>query len=274
MAAPEDPFAREPIEEIPLDPAPLATVLCQVRFPTILEFANEQTVGDVQRRLKGQYPILEREHTVAFLVRPAQGVVPQQQEDAVWRFRSKDRLWQVSLSTNFVALDTKNYASRSDFIERLDEVLRVVNEVGAPPECTRVGLRYVNRLRGEKFLDDIPNWVRCEVVGPHSFVPSKFAELTQSICESQFSLGTDRRAQVRWGRLPPNATVDPSFEAVPDATWILDFDMFSLVAQDFDLAAIRSFAEQFSEYAYRFFRWAVKPTLLAEFGGVVIDAKD
>jgi uncharacterized protein (TIGR04255 family) len=268
VAPVRDPFTPEVVEEVPLARAPLAVVLAQVRFPTNLQFATEtSTIGAIQDRLMERYPILDRDHTVAFLIQPTQGVVPQQEEGTVWRFRSKDRLWQVSLSTNFVALDTKNYESRTDFLARLRQVLSVLSEVAAPVECSRVGMRYVNRLTDQKFLDDLSSWVRCEVVGPHSFIPSDFAELTHSICESRFTVGDDRGAQVRWGRLPANAMVDPSFDPVPGPSWIFDFDMFSVHPQTFDPATITKSAESFSEYAYRFFRWASRPNLLSELGG-------
>ena len=42
-------------------------------------------------------------------------------------------------------------------------------------------------------------------------------------------------------------------------------DMFRTNPMDFDPHAIVALANEFSEYAYRFFRWTVKPELLAEF---------
>jgi uncharacterized protein (TIGR04255 family) len=127
-------------------------------------------------------------------------------------------------------------------------------------------MRYVNRLVGEEFLANLSNWVRPEVLGAHAFVPSEFADLMQSQCESRFSVG-GRGAQTRWATLPANAITDPAIDPVGEMSWILDFDMFTLGPQSFDTESVAGLAREFSEYAYSFFRWAVKPELLTRFGG-------
>jgi uncharacterized protein (TIGR04255 family) len=269
-----DPFTPVAPEEVPLDNAPLALVLCQVRFPLNLSFGLDSTLAEVQARLKGRYPILDREQTVGFTIQSEGGVVAQPKAETLLRFRSKERDWQVSLATEFVALDTRAYVSRTDFMERLGEVLDVLAEVDAPAECSRIGMRYVNRLTEQKFLDHLRDWVRPEVLGPNSFIPSDHVDLFLSVCESQFRLDDTCGAQTRWGVVPPNVNMDPSYPAVPGPSWVLDFDMFTAARQDFESKSIVKEAERFAEYAYAFFRWVCKPSLLRELGGDVDDDDD
>ncbi len=266
-----DPFTPVAPEEVPLDNAPLALVLCQVRFPLNLSFGSDSTLAEIQAPLKSRYPILDREQTVGFTIQSEGGVIAQPKAETLLRFRSKERDWQVSLSTEFVALDTKAYVSRTDFMDRLDEVLNVLAEVDTPAECSRVGMRYVNRLTDQKFVDHLSDWVRPEVLGPNAFIPSEHVNLLLSVCESQFGVNETCGAQTRWGLVPPNANMDPSYPAVPDPSWVLDFDMFTSQRQDFEPEAIVKEAKGFAEYAYGFFRWVCKPALLRELGGDIDD---
>jgi uncharacterized protein (TIGR04255 family) len=182
----------------------------------------------------------------------------------VWRFHDKADQWRVSLSTEFVALETTLYPGRDAFLARFKAVLAALNESASPAIYDRLGVRYVNRVTGPA-LDDIGTLVRPEVLG---IAGTEFsAELGHSLTESTFLAGHGR-LNVRWGRLPKGATPDPT--AVPplkDPSWLLDLDMFTVAQQDFEVDAVLAKARSFSSTIYSVFRWSVEEEFLRRFGG-------
>ncbi len=94
-------------------------------------------------------------------------------------------------------------------MDRLAEVLNVLTEVDTPAECSRVGMRYVNRLTGQKYVDHLSDWVRPEVLGPNAFIPSEHVNLFLSVCQSSFQLNDTCGAQTRWGPGPPEREHGP-----------------------------------------------------------------
>jgi uncharacterized protein (TIGR04255 family) len=262
-----DPFVDEP-SEVPLDPDPLLVVLTQVRFPQVLKLGDESVISEVQEGLKAEYPVLEHEDTIEILINPqASGPIAQQSGDKLWRFRSRDRLWQVTLAKGFVALDTRDYSSRSDYCERLSRVLAVVKETADPAECSRVGTRYVNRIEEPDILSELSRHIRPEILNAEA-IPHDQAMLKHSLCESSFQLPNEA-LQMRWGKLPAGVRVDPAIPPAEAPNWILDMDMFSTQPQDFDVSVLVETNRRFAAREYAFFRWAVTDDLLRHFGGKV-----
>ena len=126
----------------------------------------------------------------------------------IWRFREGAGEWRVALSREFVALDTSAYASRADFVGRLGDVLRSVDDVVGPREAGRVGLRYIDRL-GREALEHIPEFVRLELLG---VIASPLAgRVRHGLTESELELDREgRRLRARWGLLPGKVTIDPA----------------------------------------------------------------
>ena len=88
---------------------PITEVLFQIRMPRLLEI-DQQLPVEFQKAIKDEFPILEV-RTEQEVVIPAQGRgVTQTQHPTVYDFRSRDRLWCVSLSSQFFALSNTQYA--------------------------------------------------------------------------------------------------------------------------------------------------------------------
>ena len=80
------------------------------------------------------------------------------------RFADIDGAWRVSLTPEFVALETLAYTSRGDFIGRMRTVLEAVDKHVEPAVVQRLGLRYIDRVTGEA-LGEIAALVRPEMLG-------------------------------------------------------------------------------------------------------------
>ena len=262
MSANVDPLVAAPPVEIPLKHAPLARVIAQVRFPEILSIEQRDFVAPFQEALRAAYPILRQEHTQGVLV--GQGAVATVRPQIAWRFSDTDGHFRVSLTTEFLALETTQYASRSDFFGRLRSVAEALDEHIGPGQVDRLGVRYIDRITGDA-VDDIAALVRPEVRGIAGTIAGTRA--THALSESMFDL-VDARVLARWGRLPAGATVDPAaIEPATVQSWILDLDMFSVSPMPFAIERLVAEAQRYAERIYTIFRWAVTDEFLRRYGG-------
>lgn len=261
-----NPLLLSPIPEVYLPNAPLVRVVTQVRFPLIASIEKREFIGPFQEAIRGTYSILRQEQTQGLLIGP-QGIV-QTPALVVWRFGEPTGKWRVSLSPEFLALETTAYISHDDFLERLRLVLVALGEHVAPAVVDRVGVRYIDRVTGD-VLRDIAGLIRPEVRGVIGTDLGQSAR--HSLSESLFVDG-DGKSQLlaRWGKIPENGTVDPAaLEPIPEPSWILDLDMFHVGARPFDSSALVSEVRRFTERIYAFFRWAVTDEFLRRYGGQV-----
>ncbi|MXZ53203.1 MAG: TIGR04255 family protein [Gammaproteobacteria bacterium] len=264
----ETPFG-EPVAEVPLPEAPLIAVLAQIRFPPIASINQQAFIGPFQERIRSSYPVLRQEQEVNVVLTP-DGLNPASAPTPLWRFfdRPEDPEWKVSLASSFVALDTRRYESRANFLQRLREVLDALGDTIAPTTFDRIGVRYVDRVQLDE-TTDLTGLVRSQVLGMSTVEPGEDADLVHSLSEAEFRL-RDATLRGRWGWLPANAQLDPLHgDPLSTPCWILDLDMYSTAVGEFDATRLTSTAERYTERLYRFFRWAVRREFLRRYGGEV-----
>ena len=264
MSTQDNPLAASLPAEVPLPNAPLVRVIVQVRFPSILSIEKRDFVAPFQEVIRKSYPVLRVEQTRGIVLGPdgPAHLLP----NVTWRFTSVDEQWRVSLATDFVAIETTAYESRSNLLDRFEEVVGSLESNVGPQMVDRLGVRYIDRITGSS-VDDIDRLVRPEMLGVAGTAAGKLANL--SISEALFDLPT-RPAQMRarWGLLPKGGTVDPAaIEPIDERSWILDLDIFSLDSRSFDSARLLSDTRFFAERGYSFFRWAVTEEFLRRYGG-------
>jgi len=253
MSATVDPLVAPLPAEVPLKDAPLVRVIAQLRFPEILSVEQRDFVAPFQEAIRSKYPVLRQEQTQGILLGPG-GVAP----------ADTDGHWRVSLTPDFVALETTSYVSRSDFFGRLKAVAQALDEHLEPAQLDRLGVRYIDRITGDA-VDDIAKLVRPEVRGITGTIAATHA--AHALCESLFEVG-DARVLARWGFLPPGATVDPAaIEPANEKSWLLDLDMFSATPTPFVVDQVVEQAQRYAERIYTIFRWAVTDEFLVRYGG-------
>jgi uncharacterized protein (TIGR04255 family) len=264
MSAVDDPFVGPPPTEVPLANAPLVRVLAQVRFPEVLKIEQREFVSLFQESVRAKYPVLRPEQTQIGVLSSA-GLVPAKTQMA-WRFSDLDSHWRVSLTPEFLAIETTKYTSRADFIARLREVLTALDEQVGPKLIDRLGVRYIGRITGDS-VDEIETLVRPEVRGISG--TSIGSRAVHALSETMFEL-EGARFVARWGRLSPGKTIDPTaIEPINEKSWILDLDMFSAAPVKFAVDQVVEDARRYAERAYAFFRWAVTDEFLRRHGGQV-----
>ena len=131
---------------------PLKLVVCQVRFPTILKI-SEAAPAEFQERLRDKFPIFEESLDGATLQLPESllQIVPREIMDSLsatsnvrYQFMTNDRIWTISLTRDFVALETSRYTCWEEFRENIEIILRALVDSYAPAFLIRIGLRYQN----------------------------------------------------------------------------------------------------------------------------------
>lgn len=265
------PLNPSPTPEVSLPRAPLARVLAQARFPTILAVRDPDRVAGFQDALRETYPNLNQDQVHS--IRLGGGEAPDVRPDLIWRLTDRETGpgWRVSLGVDFVALETSSYDSRRDFLDRLLTVLSAVEEAFRPASASRLGLRYIGRLTGEA-VDRIAELVHAEVLGiiqpTDTLDPSLRDSVIHQLTEVQFLSPAGTRVQGRWGQLPANATYDPNaLEPVEVPSWVLDLDMFTAESQPFASEDLLRTATGFAECLYWVFRQMVTVEFLRFYGG-------
>lgn len=140
--------------EVVFERPPLLVVLTQVRFPPILTLLAEPGVAGFQEAIRDAYPSLIKVEEAGLLLGP--NVVQAQRQAPVWKFTTEDEQWILSLSVDFVALESLAYANADDFLDRFDRVLDALDRTIHPAPTTRVGLRKVNDLVAD--VHDARGW--------------------------------------------------------------------------------------------------------------------
>jgi uncharacterized protein (TIGR04255 family) len=257
-----DPLVAPVPPEVPLKEAPLVRVIAQLRFPEILSVEQRDFVAPFQEAIRSTYPVLRQEQTHGFVLGP--GAIAPAKAQTVWRFGDTTGHWRVSLTPDFLALETTKYVSRRDFFARLKTLAQAIQKHIEPAQLDRLGVRYIDRLTGTA-VDDIAKLVRPEVRGITGTPAS--AHAAHALSESVFEL-PDARVLARWGALPAGATVDPAaIEPANERSWILDLDMFSGAPMPFDVERVVAEATRYAERIYTIFRWAVTDDFLVRYGG-------
>lgn len=262
-----NPLHGPPPAEVPLARSPLVRVVAQVRFPTIASVEQRAFIGPFQEAIRAEYPVLRPEQRHRFVLGPVRGVGTE--PITAWRFHDPLTAWQVTLTPDFLALETEHYTSRDDFMGRLERVLTALVAHINPGVIDRLGVRYIDRLIGAD-LDDLTVLLHPAVCGVLASPLSGQAQ--HALAESVFVLDDEPcLIATRWGLLPARTTVDPgALTAIDERSWILDLDAFRAfepASSPLEVAATVAQARKFAERIYSVFRWAVTDEFLLRHGG-------
>lgn len=256
-----------PVDEIPLPRAPLVFVVAQARFERVASISSETFVAGFQEAIRAQYPIMQRGQQAGIVLGP-DGPVVTADAGVIWRFDETPEQWQLVLAPDFVALSTKRYTHRQDFIDRFSTVLSAAQRELKLRFCNRLGVRYVDRLTDPSLLDRLGVLLKPEVLGAVAVEPGETGvEPVHGFMDAAYGLPEAAELHARWGLLPAGATFDPAIEAADLRSWVLDLDVYSTERTPFDPRALASRADALSQRIYRFFRWAVQDEFLVAHGG-------
>jgi uncharacterized protein (TIGR04255 family) len=252
--------------EVPLPKAPLVSVIAQVRFPMLLTARDPHRVAIFQEAIRDQYPHLDQ-NTIMVVPGGAPNAANESAAVVHWRFADEaaDFKWRVTLAQDFIALETRAYESRQDFMERLETILQTLGETLSPTYMMRFGMRYIDQIKGDQ-LARIDTLLRKEVLG---VAPCAGPDVRQVITE--FAAPAERgELLARWGRLPANMTVDPNLlPPIAEDSWLIDLDVSRTGQVTFEAKGIVETARSAAGRVYAVFRWMVTEEFLKAYGGKV-----
>ena len=259
----ESPFVGPASPTVHLPNTPLTGVLVQVRFPEVFSIAKAEFIADFQERIRADYPLHYLDQNPVLELKNdggKQGLIPN------WRFYDAARQWRLSLTTGFVALETRAYQSRLDFTQRADTIMRALSATIKPGLTTRVGVRYVDRIHGPQW-EQLSSFVRPEILGLYKgdYRENLNRTWNEIVCETDAGTMTSR-----WGFMPANQTHEPDLmPPISAPSWFLDVDVYNEFAQPkaFDADEIKTRITNLTTRAYGFFRWVMSDEFLIACGG-------
>ncbi|MER9167686.1 TIGR04255 family protein [Mesorhizobium australicum] len=145
---------------------PLAEVICQIKFPRLLEIEQELPVG-FHRMIRKKFPEINVRPTVE-LTFTEPGSQPRQILTSHYDFATADSADRISLTSEFVALTSTKYAGWGSFRDGVLSMLDAAKKVYDISHISRVGLRYRNIIdRASLGLSNAPweDLIRREVMG-------------------------------------------------------------------------------------------------------------
>jgi uncharacterized protein (TIGR04255 family) len=263
------PLEGPPPSEIPLPRAPLVSVIAQVRFALHLPIRIPERVAVFQEAIGDYYPHLVSQNVPTVTVNvTAAGVSTQSGNEVVvhWRFSDQSHQWQVTLTPEFITLETRAYKSREDFLERFEGILKALEDTLAPKVVTRFGMRYIDQVKGEQ-LSEIGKLLRGEVIGVAGSLGGADARHLLTELHVPAEPGD---LLARWGKLQANMTIDPNLvPPIPEDSWLLDLDVSKTQELPFDTAYLSATARSAANRVYAVFRWMVTKKFLQAYGGEI-----
>lgn len=261
-----NPLTDPPRSQGHLTRAPLDRVICQVKFPPLFSLASPEFIGPFQERIRSRYSRPVQNQMIRFQFNIPGNELPAMGQNAManFLFEDEDQHWRVTLGQDSLSLDTGAYTDRAEFLARLGELVSALEACVHPSHRTRIGVRYVNRIKGEDRLSLVPTVFRPEILGilSSSDVSSHVGQvLTESIMNA-----AEGRLLARWGLLPANTTYEPLMvPPIGERSWMLDLDAFCEERKPFNSVEIMADATALTERNCAFFQWATTEAFVTHF---------
>jgi len=241
---------------------PLAEVVCQIRFPRILQIDNELPVA-FQNRIRSEYPIAQLEQPFLSLFgrvspapEPISASMPLPANERTFQFLSADKKWKASLSSGFIALTAvASYERWEGFRSRLEALLHLVQEIYEPTLCERIGLRYTDVIVRSELGLSAAQWK--ELVAPQ--LVSAFT--TPPINEEDLVAGESLIVlRIEGGMV----SIRVRF-VVPDGSnetaCVIDSDFFLEGDRPYHATSALATLDEFNAQAGGLFQWCITPRL-------------
>ena len=211
---------------------PLTSVICQLRFP--LDLRIDVTMpAEFQQHIRNEYPVAQEDLEGQALPVPddISQHFPKELLDALstrvnrrFQFTTRDKIWTITLTNSFVALETNKYERWEDFRENLKLMLTAIIQTYQIRFFTRIGLRYQNVIDRRVLGLEDSAWNT--LVSEFVLGPLAVSESSETVHEHNgtFLIQLENReevARVRYG-LVTEKSGDPT-----NVMFILDHDFFT-----------------------------------------------
>ena len=241
------------------DRNPLQEVICQLRFPTILQVSAERP-AQFQGAIRDKYPIYREEHATSALpnqIAEILATVPMAKglQQPEHRFLTADETELISLTQEFIALSEKQYQNWEAFRQALMDAEVAFRSIYKPAFYSRVGLRYRDVIdKDELGLEDY-HW--SDLFTPH-MLGELGAKNLQGLVRDIRTVSLITIPEVRGGVV----RIQHGLARHPDGSkqiYLIDADFYTEERSQIDDAF--QTLDSFNQCAGRFFRWAISDRL-------------
>ena len=249
-----------------LERSPLELVVCQVRHERKLAVSDAKLALEIYNGLggrSGKYPQFnETTGVVLNMATVAAGMATTTDQQHGWNYRSVDGTWTVAIMPEFFTLETSAYTGWTDFSERLDELVRLVEAVLEPSLEQRLGLRFIDRIKDPVIRSpkEWAGWIDDRLLGPvlHDTFGPAIKGVQQVL---QLDGGDNMEVLLRHG-----CVLDGSAE---DTVWqyLLDHDCSRSEGQAFSAENISGGIERLHTLALAVFQAAITRKLYVHLQG-------
>ncbi len=238
---------------------PLAEVVCQLRFPTILEIGTTDP-AEFQKKIRDKYPLYEKKVSlqapaaiVEFLSKLPIQMPP---ESFTYKFLQDSRDRFISLDNQLIALTEKCYTTWEDFFPDLMMAVRVLQDVYHPAYHSRIGLRYVDVIDKAKLGLQDEGWQA--LIKPNILGMIGTEELARYVKEFQnvavLALDDVPEGKVR--------IFHGTVRTVKDSgDWVYVFDADFYMEGKVKYEDVEAILGKFNRHAGNLFRWSITERL-------------
>lgn len=137
------------VERVKYELSPLDHVICQLRFPPILQIESVPPY-EFQNRIREQFPNysenveIQQSSNAPINIGLGNQIMNQTTTTKNHEFSSEDFVWKINLTRTFMSISSNKYYTWEDFLRRLKEPLEALIDIYKPAFFTRIGLRYVD----------------------------------------------------------------------------------------------------------------------------------
>jgi len=243
---------------------PLAEVICQFRFPTILSIDTELP-AKFQTAIRKKYPLFKENAEILLRFPNVSSAAETPLADKIelppatlnrknYEFLSADEKWKINLTREFLALSTTDYPRWEEFRAQLEQAFKPFVEIYSPVYFSRLGLRYKDIInRSELGIKDTPwsellkpyilGMLNDAIVGPSISASNNVTEIKLS----------DKLSKVRitTGLVEESQTKEQAF--------MIDSDFFTDEKTDIDKALEK--LDFFNQRGSRLIQWTITEKL-------------
>lgn len=234
---------------------PVVEVICQVRFPRLLEIDHELPVR-FQKIILGRFPRFETQGEVEVNVSVSGEPQKFAKQPVVYAFSTADGHYKLTLSSEFIALSSQQYGGWSEFRPLVVEGLSALLGVYRPSIVSRIGLRYVNFIRPDAIGEMSTPWGQL-------LRPGLLGLLAEREVDESDVLETFAHSRVRLGRgavviRTGLSGIEESASRVP---FVIDNDFYLDEQLEAEQSNVLDIIDNFHVEAGRVFRWCLSEKL-------------
>lgn len=246
-------------ERIEFRENPLAEVICQLNFPTVLAVASEAP-AEFQNRIRADYPVYRRDDMMGqppeLSALFSQLPINLPHGVPLHRFQTADGTKTISLSSTYLSVSDKAYVRWLTFREEIERAKAAFEAVYAPVFYERVALRYQDVIDRDAIR--IPDAAWDDLLDPALTGLLAAAEPIRAAIQQSGGNALVSIEEIEGGAVRLQYGVGQAVDTGQDV-FVVDADLYTETRHEG--ADVYDILDHFNREAGNLFRWAIRPPL-------------